>query len=215
MDTQKPRWDDPERLKEYKRAYHEANKEKIHAYQKAYRQANLEKLRQQDREYAAAHRDEAKERARKWREKNMDRADASRKTWYQSNREKIREYNKAYREANKEKLKAYEAARYEARRDYMRQWLRDNPEKNREQQHRRRAQMQNAPYEKIDRDLLYDMHQGICGLCNQPVSREEFTIDHIIPVAKGGGHVWGNLHIAHFSCNASKKDKRPDILYSM
>lgn len=30
------------------------------------------------------------------------------------------------------------------------------------------------------------------------------TIDHIIPMANGGGHVWGNVQVAHAICNSTK-----------
>lgn len=54
----------------------------------------------------------------------------------------------------------------------------------------------------------------ICGgLCNQsdhgwskyygPTSP---TIDHILPMAKGGSHTWDNVQIAHAVCNIKKRD---------
>jgi 5-methylcytosine-specific restriction endonuclease McrA len=30
------------------------------------------------------------------------------------------------------------------------------------------------------------------------------TIDHIIPMAKGGGHIWDNVQVAHAICNSTK-----------
>ena len=30
------------------------------------------------------------------------------------------------------------------------------------------------------------------------------TIDHIIPMSKGGGHVWDNVQVAHAICNSAK-----------
>lgn len=33
------------------------------------------------------------------------------------------------------------------------------------------------------------------------------SIDHIIPISKGGGHVWDNVQIAHIECNTRKRDK--------
>ena len=33
------------------------------------------------------------------------------------------------------------------------------------------------------------------------------SIDHIIPMAKNGGHVWNNVQIAHIICNSEKGDK--------
>lgn len=33
------------------------------------------------------------------------------------------------------------------------------------------------------------------------------SIDHIIPMAKGGGHIWSNVQVAHLICNTIKSDK--------
>ena len=33
------------------------------------------------------------------------------------------------------------------------------------------------------------------------------SIDHIIPMAKGGGHTWENVQVAHIICNSEKGDK--------
>jgi len=33
------------------------------------------------------------------------------------------------------------------------------------------------------------------------------TIDHIIPMSKGGGHIWSNVQIAHALCNSRKGNK--------
>ena len=33
------------------------------------------------------------------------------------------------------------------------------------------------------------------------------TIDHVVPLAKGGEHSWANVKLAHFSCNSAKGDK--------
>ena len=57
--------------------------------------------------------------------------------------------------------------------------------------------------------------QTICGICGQPVDMRlkwpdpmSKTIDHIIPVAKGGHPSdISNLQLAHFKCNRLKSDK--------
>lgn len=33
------------------------------------------------------------------------------------------------------------------------------------------------------------------------------SIDHIVPMSKGGGHTWDNVQIAHIKCNRQKSDK--------
>ncbi|KPC63812.1 hypothetical protein ADL27_61320 [Streptomyces sp. NRRL F-6602] len=42
-----------------------------------------------------------------------------------------------------------------------------------------------------------------CAYCGAPAD----TIDHIIPVAAGGGGEWGNLAPACLSCNSSKRSE--------
>ena len=36
------------------------------------------------------------------------------------------------------------------------------------------------------------------------------SVDHIIPMAKGGGHTWNNVQIAHLICNSYKGDNVQD-----
>ena len=57
--------------------------------------------------------------------------------------------------------------------------------------------------------------QEICGICGQPVGRDfknphplSATVDHIIPVAKGGHPSdLANLQLAHRWCNRWKSDR--------
>jgi 5-methylcytosine-specific restriction endonuclease McrA len=51
-----------------------------------------------------------------------------------------------------------------------------------------------------------------CGLCNKPVNRRKRhphplapSIDHIIPLAKGGTNDLTNLQLAHLHCNLEKR----------
>lgn len=46
-----------------------------------------------------------------------------------------------------------------------------------------------------------------CGLCNSPINFGEDSLDHKIPVSRGGDNSYQNLWIVHSSCNSRKKDK--------
>ena len=56
---------------------------------------------------------------------------------------------------------------------------------------------------------------AICGEMCDPDDRSwsEYSgptypsIDHIIPMSKGGGHTWDNVQVAHIICNSEKGDK--------
>lgn len=59
--------------------------------------------------------------------------------------------------------------------------------------------------------------KDICQICGKPIDATAIenghikrlypTIDHIIPLSKGGTHTWDNVRLAHMSCNAGKRDK--------
>jgi 5-methylcytosine-specific restriction endonuclease McrA len=61
----------------------------------------------------------------------------------------------------------------------------------------------------IDRMALYEQQNGMCWLCKTHTPIESFTLDHVIPLAKGGLHAASNLRVAHPRCNRSKGDRAP------
>ena len=78
----------------------------------------------------------------------------------------------------------------------------------------------------IDKDItleaLYRRDSGVCYLCWEPcdwndknhnvVGANYPSIDHIIPVSRGGFHAWNNVRLAHFGCNLLKSDTLlPDV----
>lgn len=50
---------------------------------------------------------------------------------------------------------------------------------------------------------------NICGICKQPVNPRKASIDHIIPLVKGGKDVIENMQLAHILCNEIKGDELP------
>lgn len=62
---------------------------------------------------------------------------------------------------------------------------------------------------------IYDRDKGRCALCGKRVKRKASragdpkgpTIDHILPVSKGGHDSKANVQLAHMSCNAAKRDR--------
>ena len=59
----------------------------------------------------------------------------------------------------------------------------------------------------IKRQLI-NSKGAICGICGKPITNmKDCTIDHIIPVSKGGQTTIDNCQLAHFWCNQEKDDQ--------
>lgn len=51
--------------------------------------------------------------------------------------------------------------------------------------------------------------RGICHYCGKPTSPKELTMDHIVPVARGGRTSKGNVVAACKPCNNNKRQLLP------
>lgn len=75
----------------------------------------------------------------------------------------------------------------------------------------------------VDKDItleaLYKRDFGVCYLCGKPCDWNDKkdmivgptypSIDHMIPISRGGLHAWTNVKLAHFECNWKKSDALP------
>lgn len=63
------------------------------------------------------------------------------------------------------------------------------------------------PYRKtpLTRENIYKRDDYKCVYCGE-TNRKLFTLDHVIPQAKGGGSTWENLVTACVDCNNEKSD---------
>lgn len=71
--------------------------------------------------------------------------------------------------------------------------------------HRRhRARNRAAFVEHVDPLVVLERDDNICGICGGDVDPDDFHIDHIVPLARGGLHNYENTQAAHPSCNWAK-----------
>lgn len=73
---------------------------------------------------------------------------------------------------------------------------------------RRRAAKNTVPCEDVEALVVLEMDDGACGICGEDVDPLDFTIDHVVPLSRGGPHIYANVQVAHHSCN-SRKGARP------
>lgn len=58
--------------------------------------------------------------------------------------------------------------------------------------------------EKIDRRRVYALSNGMCGICGDPIDDEQWQVDHVVPLARGGAHSYANVQASHRICNLRK-----------
>jgi 5-methylcytosine-specific restriction endonuclease McrA len=63
------------------------------------------------------------------------------------------------------------------------------------------------------RRWIYERDEGICQICREPVSAEDFHVDHIRPRIEGGSDRVGNLRISHSECNLLRNLERRLPIY--
>lgn len=173
-----------ERKRESNRAYRIANPEKMREYMRVWRASNREKKRAYDREYRAANPDKVRESVHKWQVSNPDkRREADRKYLaanYDKHREAVRMYQAKYPEKHLERMRAANQ--------------------------RRRASIKTNTNNAPTAAQLKSIVELPCCYCGQPGPS---TVDHYIPLARGGTHTLDNLRPACRSCNSRKGAKLP------
>ncbi len=83
-------------------------------------------------------------------------------------------------------------------------------------QQRRRARLRGVEHESIIARQIYEHDDWTCGICGLPVDQAltyphkmSASLDHVIPIARGGTHTKGNVQCSHLVCNVLKGDKMP------
>lgn len=68
-----------------------------------------------------------------------------------------------------------------------------------------KADFKEWKYQKAIKNQLIDSKGAVCGLCGKPIKNmKHCTIDHIIPLSKGGQTTLENCQLAHVWCNKKK-----------
>lgn len=62
----------------------------------------------------------------------------------------------------------------------------------------------------LTKHRLFVRDRHICAYCGNQFNESELTVEHIVPVSRGGQHVWTNVVTACRSCNTRKGNRRPE-----
>ena len=191
----------PEALKAYKKAYYRVNSDIAKARTKAWAAANPERAKARSEAWVAANPERLAARNKAYREANAERIAARNKAWVSANPERVRKVNDAWRAANPERVAAYKTAWRAANSEWAKSVAKAY-------QHRRRAQKAGGMTGAEQYDWE-NTQAKVCFWCDIDCA-DNYHVDHIMPLAKGGLHVAANLVIACPSCNHRKSAKLPE-----
>lgn len=63
---------------------------------------------------------------------------------------------------------------------------------------------------RLSRQNIFLRDDHMCQYCLKKLPEKRLTIDHVIPLSKGGRHEWTNVVTACSHCNNRKGDKTPE-----
>ena len=197
-------------VREYKKQYYIANKEKVCSNVSEYRENNKEKVKESKSEYYNKNKEKILAKNKQWRIENKARKAEMDRLWGQNNKEHMQKRSKKYREENKEQIALTKREWYFRNKvnvtNYITEWHKENPERLNTYQQRRRAKRKMLPstltlaeWKKIQKDF----NSG-CAYCGEIVGLEQ---DHFVALTKGGEYTHNNIIPSCRSCNASKGNK--------
>lgn len=137
---------------------------------------------------------------------------AARKAWAEKNRGAVKENHARWRHANAEHVRAastaWRAANPEKRREVVKAWETRNPVAVRAKSWRRREREQaSGTLSETEWREILRVNDGACVYCER--ADLKLTVDHVIPIARGGKTTAGNVVPACGKCNRGKSDQLP------
>lgn len=183
------------------RRFYQRHSEKIKDYQRRYGQENKEKIAAQKRRYQQG---------------NREQRNAYKKQWYWDNAERLRErQNERFREwaktpEGRAKIAHYNKLGYE-RRKHDPYWQ----EVKRIDNLRRLNRLRDAEGQHTAEELrqMVSDQGGLCAYCETPMG-DEWSVEHMVPISRGGSDWAENIAITCRACNYSKNDKTAEEYFA-
>lgn len=184
-----------------KKEYYSKNRDKIRSQQSAYQKSNPRtRTRNYDKEYYEANKESRLEYQKEYNAKN---------------KESRREYNLRYKSENRDSIKKYRSnynlqpENAERIKKLNQQWQQSNKDKNSASVRNYLARKVGATGLHTSKDISsLKSKQTVC-ICGQSFGDLPHTVEHIVPLSRGGSNDISNLMLMCKSCNSQKGNKLP------
>jgi 5-methylcytosine-specific restriction endonuclease McrA len=133
--------------------------------------------------------------------------------YYDDHRTVVLERCAQYYQDNKEQCCTRNQTYYAEHREQFRKWNHDynleHPECSANKRARRKARIGEAELTKTEWVAVMIEWDWCCAYCGNRLTRSTRSVDHVIPLERGGAHSRWNLVPACRICNSSKHDSLP------
>jgi hypothetical protein len=205
-----------EKIRLYQKEYRERNKERLNEYYRKYSEGNADKLKERSRlsskKYYLTHTEDCNRRSIEWQHNNRERRNEIQRSFMQRHKSepKVRVVLTNYEKKLSRQItikKYYDSHKDEIRRRANAWRLRNRQKFILYCVKRRFRKTNNGVFKVTDGDINRQLNRqnGECFWCNKKL--ENYHMDHVIPLCKGGRHSVGNIVISCPECNWSKSDK--------
>ncbi len=183
---------------EYMRQWRAKNSERIKEYKRNWNAANPDAVKKWKRKSYLATIERCKDRMRKWRANNPERC-------RELSRRKRAENPELYRNSNRKWMRKAYKTRGDEIRAFSNRWKRNNPDKVLEANYRYRTRKISAGTEDCSERIRELLTCELCFWCKEKM--KSITIDHVVPLSRGGRHEPENLVAACPRCNCSRGNR--------
>lgn len=183
--------ENPDAVLEANRRWREANPDKVKEIDRRKYERHRERIREYERIRYLLNREAYIARAARWKRENRDRHNELTRLRRAANPEHTRELARKHQARQRELHPEVLKARFDAwaKSPRGRAWFAGN-----------RFRRRNAPLTEEAMEWLESLEDPLCTYCGEPAD----TIDHIVPIIKGGDSSRENLTPACRSCNRKK-----------
>lgn len=93
--------------------------------------------------------------------------------------------------------------------DHRKAWRAKRPKG--QENNRRRARHFGVDYEPIKNRDVFERDGWLCGICGERIDKRlkypnprSASLDHVVPMSRGGSHTYSNVQASHWICNTNK-----------
>jgi len=172
------------------------NREKILEQKRIYRAENRDKIRAINRQQYLKNREQRTAYAREYHTENREECLKRNRRYYAKHQDRLKTYARKYRAEHKKQVAAAKS-----------QYQKENPDQIRAARARRETKKTQVggSFTAQEWQALCEKY-GNCCLCCGTID-EPLTVDHVIPISKGGSSNISNLQPLCGPCNSRKHDQ--------